>query len=233
MEKAIIYTRVSTLEQVESGVSLKDQEEKLLQYCQLHDLQVALVIREEGVSASKPLSTRPGGQEMLQALSEGRAGHVVALKLDRLFRDAEDALRETKAWDKALISMHLIDAGGQSINTGRALGRYIFTILAATAEMEKNLTRERTVAALQYKKNQREAYGSTPYGFDREGDELVINAQEQQTIALIKQWRGQGWSLRRIAAALTNKGIPTKQGGQWFGSTVSYILNNKLYEDVA
>lgn len=230
MEKAVIYTRVSTLDQVESGVSLQDQEAKLLQYCQLHDLEVILVIREAGISATKPLSTRPGGLELAQVLKEGRAGHIVALKLDRLFRDTEDALRETKSWDKAGISMHLIDVGGQSLNTGSALGRYIFTMLAATAEMEKNLTRERTIAALQYKKGQREAYGSTPYGYDREEDALVINEQEQNTIKQIKKWRAQGWSLRRIAAALTNKGISTKQGGQWYGSTVNYILNNQLYE---
>lgn len=43
--------------------------------------------------------------------------------LDRLFRDAEDALRQTKAWDKAGIVLHLVDMGGTSMNTASAMGR--------------------------------------------------------------------------------------------------------------
>jgi hypothetical protein len=31
--------------------------------------------------------------------------------LDRLLRDAVDALRQTKAWDKAGIALHLVDMG--------------------------------------------------------------------------------------------------------------------------
>lgn len=233
MKKAALYIRVSTEEQARGGVSLKDQEEKLLQYCKLQDMEVIKVIREEGISASKHLRTRPGGSELLQLLASGQANQVVALKLDRLFRDAADALIESKAWDNAGVALHLVDMGGQAINTASAMGRFFLNTMAGFAELERNLISERTEAALNYKKAHREIYSPVPYGYDREGDALKENDQELQTVQLILKLRKQGLSMAKIAAEMTARKIPTKTGGKWYASTVNYILKNKLYKEVA
>ncbi|MBC7345726.1 MAG: recombinase family protein, partial [Clostridia bacterium] len=73
----------------------------------------------------------------------------------------------------------------------------------------------------------------TSYGFERVGGTLQENAQEQETIAQIFAWRRAGWSLRKIAAELNRRGAPTKQGGQRYASTVRYLLQNSLYQEVA
>lgn len=230
MKKGVLYIRVSTAEQAREGVSLEAQEERLLAYCKLMDLDPVVVIREEGVSGSKALATRPGGSELADLISRKKAGHVVALKLDRLFRDAEDALHQTKAWDKTGITLHLVDMGGQSLNTSSAMGRMMLTMMAGFAEMERSLIAERTEQALQHKKNHREAYSPTPYGFDRVGDTLEENHTEQATIEQINAWRADEWSLRKIAEALNEQGVPSKNGRRWYASTVKYILNNNLYK---
>lgn len=230
MKKAVLYIRVSTTEQAREGVSLAAQEERLLAYCRLMNLEPVAVIREEGISGSKALSTRPGGSELLSLVSRKKAAHVVALKLDRLFRDAEDALHQTKAWDKTGITLHLVDLGGQSLNTSSAMGRMMLTMMAGFAEMERSLIAERTEQALNHKKNHREVYSPTPYGFNREGDNLVENKEEQGIVDHVKTWRADGWSLRKIASELNQQGIATKNGGQWYASTVKYILDNSLYE---
>ena len=108
MTRAVAYIRVSTEEQARGGVSLEAQEEKVRAYCTLAGLELVRIYREEGVSASKPLATRPEGATMIAALKKREAEHVVALKLDRLFRDAVDALTKTKEWDKAGVSVHLL-----------------------------------------------------------------------------------------------------------------------------
>jgi len=230
MKNAVLYIRVSTAEQAREGVSLEAQEERLLAYCKLMGLDPVVLIREEGVSGGKALVTRPGGSELADLISKKKAGHVIALKLDRLFRDAEDALHQTKAWDKAGITLHLVDMGGQSLNTSSAMGRMMLTMMAGFAEMERSLIAERTEQALQHKKKHREAYSPTPYGFDREGDLLKENHTEQATVRQIKSWRADNWSLRKIAEALNEKAVATKNGGRWFASTVKYILDNNLYE---
>jgi hypothetical protein len=44
-----------------------------------------------GVSGTKPLTSRPGGSRLLHLIKTKKVQHVVALKLDRLFRNASDA----------------------------------------------------------------------------------------------------------------------------------------------
>lgn len=229
MEQAVCYVRVSTQEQSRGGVSLAAQEEKLLAYCHLADLEPVAVIREAGVSGGKPLATRPGGGELLGLVGFKKAKHVVALKLDRLFRDAADALNQTRIWDKAGIALHLVDMGGQTLNTATAMGRFFLNIMAGFAELERNLIAERTGMAMAHKKAHREAYAPTPYGFDREGDVLKQNPGELKIVAQIQQWRSVGWTLGRIAQELTRRQVPTKKGGYWYPGTVKYLLENNLY----
>jgi DNA invertase Pin-like site-specific DNA recombinase len=233
MKKAVCYIRVSTEEQARNGVSLAAQEEKLMAYCQLTGLEPVAVIREEGISAAKPLATRPGGADLLKLVAGKEVKNVVSLKLDRLFRDAADALNQTKAWDKAQVALHLVDMGGQAINTASAMGRFFLNMMAGFAELERNLIAERTSTALNHKKAHREAYSPTPYGFDREGDTLTQNPQELEIVTQIRAWRTAGWTLGKIAGELTRRHVPTKRGGAWYPGTVKYLLENNLYTEVS
>ena len=156
--------------------------------------------------------------------------HVVALKLDRLFRDAQDALFQTRNWDHAGIALHLVDVGGQSVNTNSPMGRMMLTVMAGLAELERNLIAERTAVALGHKKSHLQVYGPVPYGFERKGDLLVMLDAEQAVIEQMRVWRGGGTSLRQIAALLNEKGVQTKAGGrQWYASTVQKVLDNDLH----
>ena len=229
MHKAVCYLRVSTQEQVVHGVSLQAQDERLRAYCVLQKLEIVSVFREEGISASKPLEGRPEGRQMIDVLGRKEAEHIVALKLDRLFRNAEDALHHTRQWDNQGLTLHLIDMGGQSLNTSSAIGRMMLTMMAAFAEFERNLISERTTAAMHHKKKHLQHYAQVPYGFSVDGAMLVVNEDEQAVIAEIKAWRSSGWTLQAIANRLNEDEIPTKNGGTWHGSTVRQILANEIH----
>jgi DNA invertase Pin-like site-specific DNA recombinase len=227
---AVAYCRVSTQEQVRGGVSLDAQTERLEAYCRVAGLDLVELIREEGVSGVKPIDTRPGGSQLLSMVTFGRVKHVVALKLDRLFRDAQDALFQTRNWDHAGIALHLVDVGGQSVNTNSPMGRMMLTVMAGLAELERNLIAERTAVALGHKKAHLQVYGPVPYGFERKGDLLVAVKAEQAVIEQMRVWRDGGTSLRQIAALLNEKGVATKAGGRrWYASTVQKVLNNDLH----
>jgi len=230
MNRAICYVRVSTEEQAREGVSIAAQTERLRAYCHMAGLEIVDTIRDEGVSGAKPLASRDGGQRLIELLAKGQAQHVVALKLDRLFRDAEDALRQTRAWDKARIALHLVDMGGTTLNTASAMGRFFLSMLAAFAELERNLIAERTALALRHKKAHLEAYAPEPYGYKRVEERLIRDAKEQGVLAQIFGLRQAGRSLRDIAATLNVLGIPTKRGARWYASTIHYLLRNDLYQ---
>lgn len=229
---SLLYLRVSTLEQLE-GVSLDAQEERLRAYCTMQGLKIGPgdVFREEGVSASIPLFKRPGGAKLLERVDQG-VTNVVALKLDRLFRDAEDALRQTKAWDRAGVVLHLIDMGGASLTTASAMGRMLLTCMAGFAELERNLISERTALSLGHKRQHREVFNHPPFGFEVIGKALVENPGEIEVVRLIRERRGDGWSLQMIATALNDDHVPTKMHRRWYARTVKNILDSDIYDQV-
>ena len=233
MEKAIGYIRVSTQEQATSGCSLEVQEAKVRAYAALAGMDLIAVIREEGISGSRELAKRPAGIELVKVLVRKEAIHVIALKLDRLFRDAADALGQVRAWDKAGVALHLIDVGGQTIDTSSAMGRMFLTMMAGFAELERNLIAERTAAALAHKKATGRVYGPTPFGFDRIGGDLVENPTEAAVVGRIRNLATDGRSLRSIASALNAEKVETKRGGRWHARTIGYLLRNDLHAETA
>jgi len=230
MEKAVCYVRVSTMEQATQGVSLEAQEEKLIAYCKMYGLEIVKIIKEEGISATKPLKDRPGGKELMGLVNSRKVNNVVALKLDRLFRNAEDALHVTRDWDSKGVSLHLVDMGGQVINTKTAIGRFFLNMMAGFAELERNMIAERTAMALEHKKRNLEPYAPTPLGYTRINDTLKKNDEEWEIVNLIFQLRSEKISYAKIAEELNNRGIPGKRGGKWYGSTVRYVFQNDLYK---
>jgi DNA invertase Pin-like site-specific DNA recombinase len=113
------------------------------------------------------LNKRPEGAKIAKLIANGVC-HVVALKMDRLFRNAGDALNHVEEWAKAGISLHLVDMGGQSVNTDTSMGKMMVTMLAGFAEFERNMIAERTTAALRHKKAHGEVYNHVPYGYRAE-----------------------------------------------------------------
>ncbi len=120
----------------------------------------------------------------------------------------------------------------ERIDTTTAAGKMVFRMLAVLNEFERDQVSERTSAILQYKKSKLEAYSPTPFGFRRQGKHLVVDQEERQVVQMIQQLREEGCSLRGIARHLNEDGIPSKNGGNWYASTVRYILANDVYSSV-
>ena len=225
--KAIGYTRCSTQEQSDSGLGLDAQAERIRAYATLKGLELVEVVTDASVSGGKPLDSRTGGHRLLKALRQRRADAVVMLKLDRGFRNATDCLATVERWDKARVALHVVDLGGNAIDTTSAAGRFMLVVLAGAAEMERNLTRERTKSALAVKRRNGERVGTVPYGCDLtdDGVTLLPNEAEQAVIREIRALRTNGKTLKGIAQALTERRVPTKTGkAQWSHQAVARIL---------
>lgn len=221
--EAIGYVRVSTREQAESGLSIDAQIRRITQFCEFKDLKLKEIIRDENVSASIPLGEREGGQRLL-SLTQKKPYTVVAIKLDRLFRDAHDCLGVTKDWKDQGNSLQLMDLG---VDTSTAMGRAFLTNAATYAELEKNLISERTKEALTQVKIQGGVLGASKYGYSRseELDEfgrrkVVVNTEELKVVYECQALRTAGYSYQQIADKFNNEEKPTKRGGKWFASTV-------------
>ena len=136
---------------------------------------------------------------------------MIAYKLDRLFRDCADCLTVTAAWDKKAIALHLVDLGGQTLDTSSAMGRFFLTVMAGAAELERNLIRERTSEAMGYVKSQgHKTGGDVPYGYTvaADGKPWWLHEQEQAMLQAIRTARQHGYSQRQVVAELASKASP-------------------------
>ena len=110
--------------------------------------------------------------------------------------------------------------------------RHLFVVLAGAAEMERNLIRERTKAAMAVKRANGQRVGSVPYGYDlaADGIELRPNPSEQTIIVEIRAMRADGTPLTGIAACLSEHRIPTKtrRSDRWTHQAVRRILDRQL-----
>jgi DNA invertase Pin-like site-specific DNA recombinase len=225
--RAVGYCRVSTDEQARQGLSLEDQEAKIRSYCNLVDLQLVEVVVDPGVGGSRTLASRPGGQAVLAHL-RGGASDVVAIKLDRLFRNAADCLATVEIWDRSGKNLHLVDFGGQTINTATAAGRLFITMLAGFAAFERDLISERTTSALAFRRENVRPFSRDPYGWAAEDGQLVAVDDEQVVLRLVRERREEGRTLRAIAGELNDQAIPPKRGAAWHASWVRSILAGRV-----
>ena len=151
------------------------------------------------------------------------------LKLDRGFRNAGDCLTTVEQWEHKGIARHVADLGGNAIDTTSAAGRFMLVVLAGAAEMERNLTRERTRAAMAVKRANGQRIGSVPYGYDLgdDGATLVANETEHAVIREIREMRADGRPLKGIARELTRRAVATKtkKSDTWSHTAVARILS--------
>ena len=220
--KVIGYIRVSTDEQAQGGVSLEAQRAKLEQYAELYDLHLVDVVVDAGVSAKN--LHREGLRSALTALDAGQAAGLLVAKLDRLtrsVRDLSDLLEKYFGTKYALLSV------AEKVDTSSAAGRMILNIMATVSQWEREVIGERTSAALQHKIAQGQHVGSPALGFRMTEGQLEQDQAELAIVDRILELRANGMTLQAIADLLNSESIPTKRGGKWHPSTVTYILSRK------
>ena len=224
---AVGYIRVSTEEQALTGASLASQEAAIRAYCAMRGIELAGIVRDEGVSASVPLADRKGGAELLGMLNrrKGAPEHVIAVRLDRLFRSTVDCVETSQSWDRRGTALHLVDLGGQTVDTSSAMGRFMLTVLAAAAELERGLIGERTSAAMRQRLSEgRYIGGRAPYGFQNVDGQLVEAPAEQAAIAIARELRAGGATLQAIADELAARGIMSRSGRPFAPSTINTMV---------
>lgn len=221
---AVGYCRVSTVGQAQEGISLEAQRAKIEDWARLHDYQLIDVLVDAGLSG-KRADNRPALQQAL-ALASSRGAAVVVYKLDRLARSIRDLLAisaDLQAAGADLVSL------SESLDTTSAIGTFYFTLMGGLAQFERDLTSERTIAALSHKRAQGQRVGQIPYGYSlaADGVHLEAVADELRVIDQVRQLRGTGLSYHRIARHLTTAGIMARTGRAWHPQQVYNLANQR------
>ena len=114
-----------------------------------HDIKPSRWVVDEGVSGSIPAMQRPNFAKLVNRIAEARDDDhrevLVVAKLDRLGRDAIDVLQTLDSLRDMGVAVRVLALDGTDLNS--SAGRFMLQMLAAVAELERNLIRERTAAA--------------------------------------------------------------------------------------
>ena len=136
--RAIIYTRVSSDEQVK-GTSLDDQENRCRQYCFEKGLVISRIFREEGASAKS--TDRPEFLNSIEYCRKNRnkVDAFVVWKLDRFARNVHDHVMVKKTLLDYKVTLHSVS---EPISD-EPVGRVFETILAAFSEFDNEIRKQR------------------------------------------------------------------------------------------
>jgi DNA invertase Pin-like site-specific DNA recombinase len=219
------YIRVSTTEQAE-GTSLEDQGCRISGTLMADRKEATHVFRDEGVSGSTPLSERPQGKALMAALRSGDT--VIAAKMDRLFRSAQDALNTVERLKQNGVQLILVDMGSGAV-TENGVAKMFFTILAAVSEFERGRILERMSDGRKGKKvagghiGGQAPFGRRVVGAGREAV-LEPDGAEQAIIERAKELRAMGKSFREICTQLTREGLFSRNGTPFASTQVLRML---------
>lgn len=203
---AVAYLRVSTEEQ---HLGPEAQRAAVEAWAAREGVSVVAWHADQGVSGAADLDERPGLLAALDGLRAHRAGLLVVAKRDRLARDVVVAATIERA--AGSLGARVVSADGTA-NGDTPADAFMRTILDGAAAYERALIRSRTRAALAAKKARGERVGTVPYGYRIEGGAMVRDEAEQGVIAVVRELRAAGLTVRAIVDALASRGVVSRKG---------------------
>ncbi len=213
-KKYVIYYRVSTKRQGESGLGLEAQERDIQLFLDNYSDTPFEVIDTFTDVMSGGNAHRPELNNAI-ALAKQEGAELLVAKLDRLSRKVSQiaALMDDKKLKIRVAAMPNADA-------------FQLHIYAALAQQERDFISLRTKQALTSAKARGQKLGGIRPGHAErvEGAKQAANAAAQRVSNIVTPMREAGASLQKIADALNAASVTTPRGGQWYPSSVKNTL---------
>ena len=222
------YARVSTADQAtDERSSLQTQTDVIEGFARTRgvDRFGVQTYVDAGVSGATKFRMRPAGSDLLDAMKAGDI--VIASKLDRMFRSSSDALAMMEEFKDKGVHLYLFDMGNDPVTEG-GMSKFLFTILAAVADMERVRIKERTAEGRKAKKAKNGVVGNIPFGYRKVGEgrsaTLEIDEKESETAARMRKMFFDGRGPTAIARDLASEGVVSRKGTPFTPMTVRRVV---------
>lgn len=171
------YSRVSTKDQTTANQKLEIKNA---------GFKVDYWFADEGVSGKVHATQRPQFKALLGQIRDGET--LVVAKLDRLGRDAQDVGATIKALAARKIEVVVLQLG--KLDLASPAGKPMLNMLAAVAEMERDLLVERTQAGLARAKAEGKILGRPPKTTASQREEIIDRRNQGASISALSRAYG-------------------------------------------
>ena len=150
-KRAALYMRVSTKGH---GQTTETQALALRDYAGHRGFQIIEEYRDEGISGSK--DSRPALDRLMKDARSRKFDVVIVARFDRFARSVSHLLRALEEFNHVGVDFVSVS---ESVDTSTPMGKMIFTVLGAVAELERNLIKERVHMGISRARKQGKALG--------------------------------------------------------------------------
>src|SRR5207342_3983269 len=135
MRQAVIYLRVSTIEQTTAN-----QERELREVASRMGCEIVKVYRDHGISGAKGRDKRPAFDRLCRDAARREFDMVMAWSVDRLGRSLQDLVGFLSELHALKIDLFLRQQG---LDTTTPAGKALFQMMDVFAEFERAMIQER------------------------------------------------------------------------------------------
>lgn len=243
-----IYTRVSTEEQKKTGISLRDQEQRGIEFCIRNGYEYE-VFSDGGYSGELNIEQRPELNRLVEKLLSNpkEIDGIFVVDLDRLTRNDKVGFLLKQIFIEYDIKLFNVD--GFEINLRDENEDLMMGIKFLLSSFELKKLRVRVKRALERNVKDGKVMGGPfkPFGYQKGPDnKLIIFEEESEVVKKIFQLCIEGLSTRKIAERLNEEGVPTKRSKSekgymtfngkkhtqffWRDAVIHSMLKNSLYK---
>jgi DNA invertase Pin-like site-specific DNA recombinase len=160
MKRAVLYLRVSTLDQ-----TTVNQERELRDVAGRMGCDIVHVYKDHGISGAKGRDKRPAFDRLCRDAAKRQFDMVMAWSVDRLGRSLQDLVAFLSELHALRIDLFLHQQG---LDTTTPAGKAMFQMMGVFAEFERAMIQERVRAGLARAKSEGKRLGRPPIAPDLE-----------------------------------------------------------------
>ena len=228
MKNVVIYARVSTEHEAQIS-ALENQVQYYDEIIQRHpDWRLVDRYIDEGITGTS-INKRQSFLRMMQDAKAGKFELVITREVSRFARNIVDTLQQTRILRSYGVEVWFTEDNIWTLNDED--GELRLSIMATLAQNESKKISQRVKAGQMISFKNGKLYGNgNILGYDRVGDELVVNKEQAETVKRIFELYLQGNGIRKIQDIMEQEKRLTSMGlTSWQAGNISRILKNSFY----